>query len=169
MSEEGGVVDESKGTITKVLHYLGPPGTYSHQVALEMLPRLKVSEPGKILLQACDTIKATTEEACKRTQETNQTSWSLLPYENNSNGPVKDSYDVLFALGPTMRTKIIAEYHLPVNHSLMCTKQVYEKVRGTGGGPMDLGRLDVVSSHSQVSKHDAISVVATSNKHALSF
>jgi len=151
MSGAGGEAFGSQDDAVKVLHYLGPPGTYSHQVALELLPNLQKRALGKILLQPCGTIKSTLEEASKRTEETSLPSWSLLPYENNSNGPVIDSYDILFALDSSMPIKIIADYHLPVNHSLMCTRLVHEQLKGREAGEVDLKKLDVVSSHSQVS------------------
>lgn len=134
-----------------MLHYLGPPGTYSHQVAIDLIPHLQASSSRQVILQPCDTIKSTIEQASKRAKTTKQTNWALLPYENNSNGPVSDSYDILFALDPTLpvATTIVAEYHLPVSHSLLCSKNVYKKLKGKKDTELDLTKIDVVSSHSQ--------------------
>lgn len=130
---------------TSALHYLGPPGTYSHQVAMETIPAKAVD---KVVLVPSETIKSTFEQAVKITKRTGQTSWSLLPYENNSNGPVVDSYDILFAMGAT--TRIIGNFYLPVHHSLMCTKKTYEALRKKGkSNELDLKKLNVVLSHSQ--------------------
>lgn len=136
-----------------LLHYLGPPGTYSHQVAINLVPRLQANSIKEIQLQPCDTIKSTIEQASAKTKSTKQINWALLPYENNSNGPILDSYNVLFALNPNspISTTIAAEYHLPVSHSLMCSKDVYKKLKKREDQNLDLTKIDMVSSHSQVS------------------
>jgi hypothetical protein len=156
--DEGRVTTESGP-----LHYLGPPGTYSHQVALELVTGLSrggtTSNPS---LQPCQTIKSTLQEAKDSTTSTGQTSWALLPFENNSNGPVVDSYDMLFSLplsSPPMSVRVVREYQLRVSHSLMCTKAVYAQVsrrKGTGEVEIDWDKFDAVSSHTQVSKRAEI-------------
>lgn len=149
MSENGDTYTKNKDK--NIIHYLGPPGTYSHQVALELCSRFekqgKVDDP---LLYPCNSIKSTFQEAFKRSAATSSVSWALLPYENNSNGPVLDSYDILYTL-PTS-VQVVDEYYLPVSHSLMCSRNVYHQLNGkTGGKEIDLKRIDVVSSHEQVS------------------
>jgi prephenate dehydratase len=141
---------------SKLLHYLGPPGTYSHQVALELRTRLaaKGGNPDTVpALQPCSSITATLAEANARKAMTGQSSWALLPFENNSNGPVVDSYEMLFDLDSSFQ--VVEEYYLPVSHSLLCSRSVHTRLcEGQPGGKADLRRLDVVSSHSQVSSED---------------
>ena len=136
-------------------HYLGPPGTYSHQVALEMSAEATSSSRSAWELMPCATIKATAEEATKWTLNTGASSWALLPYENNSNGPVVDSYDILLTCDAAS-IAVVGEHQLPVSHSLLCSKEVAHLLEDHGE-TADLMRLDVVSSHSQVCVSECIS------------
>lgn len=147
-----------------VLHYLGPPGTYSHQVALDLVPNLQFDrhysdEEGKrtseilgVTLKPCKSIRETFKEAQELANQSNLFSLALLPFENNSNGPVQDSYDILhnaFAFPSTLR--VVAEASLPVSHSLLVTKEVWTKLKGNKEKVelSDLQKLDQISSHPQ--------------------
>ncbi|UZJ54462.1 hypothetical protein CBS101457_003782 [Exobasidium rhododendri] len=144
---EGEGVEAGHHRHEKLLHYLGPPGTYSHQVALDLANRL-AKDASSAVLQPCSSINATLEQANERTAMTGRNSWALLPFENNSNGPVADSYDILFAMSSSFR--VVEEYYLPVSHSLLCNKGVYLHLCGGDLEAVpDLSKLDAVSSHPQ--------------------
>lgn len=168
-------------SLRTTLHYLGPPGTYSHQVALELAPRLKqrsvnrsatgrsASGPdharqgsstdgravaddlpsSSIVLRPCSTIRSTVTEARLLARSTGMPSLALLPYENNSNGPVVDSYEILHARPDKLQ--VVAEAYLPVSHSLLVTRETETRLRAGKGKVTleDLARLDVVASHTQ--------------------
>ncbi|PWN32042.1 PDT-domain-containing protein [Meira miltonrushii] len=147
-----------------VLHYLGPPGTYSHQVSLDLVPNLhfdrtysddkgkRKSESLKVALKPCKSIRETFKGAQELAAQSNLFSLALLPFENNSNGPVQDSYGILHnAFASTSRFWIVAEAYLPVSHSLLVTKEVWAKLKGDKEQVelSDLQKLDQTSSHPQ--------------------
>ncbi|MCO5585018.1 hypothetical protein L7F22_038950 [Adiantum nelumboides] len=147
-----------------VLHYLGPPGTYSHQVSLDILPNLHFTrrysdERGKgteevlqVTLKPCKSINETMKEAQDLAKQSNLFSLALLPFENNSNGPVQDSYDILHnAVASSSKFTVVSEAYLPVSHSLLVTKEVWSYLKGSKDKVelSDLEQLDEISSHPQ--------------------
>lgn len=152
----------SKETI--VLHYLGPPGTYSHQVALDLIPELKFSRTGidkdeetnqhdgMISLKPCKSIRDTIKAAQDLANQSDLCSLALLPFENNSNGPVIDSYDILHnAKSSLSNIQVMKEANLPVCHSLLVSKEISNRLKGNKAQIelSDLTKLDEISSHSQ--------------------
>jgi prephenate dehydratase len=157
-AEEAGEDGRANGvSVRAVLHYLGPPGTYSHQVALGVRERLLQGAttplPGRtveeVILQPCATIADTVKEAGKVFKK-GGIGLALLPYENNTNGPVTESFELIYS-ADEHAIHVIADAHLRVSHSLLATKETAEallkgkqKIRVT-----DLRRLDSISSHVQ--------------------
>ena len=138
---------------TRLLYFLGPQGTYSHQVARTLLPLMQRRKDGsQVKLMPVDTIVNTTKRAARRTQTTGEISYALLPFENNINGPVHESYDILYNLSnlDDVGFSVVEESYLPVSHCLMCTKQTYAELTKESPGEPQLDRIQVVSSHWQV-------------------
>lgn len=132
-----------------LLHYLGPPGTYSHQVAQKIAKRLLVQgNDTALLLQPCATITATLQDAraAANASAARTVSLALIPYENNSNGAVVDSHGLVHSMSDI---RIVADDYLPVSHSLLASRAVYERLRHEAATSVSGGALDVKVPHTQ--------------------
>lgn len=117
--------------------YLGPPGTYSHQAALQQFD----------YSDNIDYVPSGSIPECIQKLENDKTvDYSVIPLENSTNGQVVFSYDLLRdrmvhktglnRLGnrviPTL--EIVGEQYVPIVHCLIATKPIaslgeYSKVR----------------------------------------
>ena len=83
--------------------FLGPPGTYSHQVALGVYPDGVLQEGSSssdvasgVKLVACATITSTIQEAATLSTSSSLTqTQALVPLSNSTFGPVKETYSLL--------------------------------------------------------------------------
>lgn len=84
--------------------FLGPPGTYSHQVALGVYPDGVLQEGSSssdvasgVNLVACATITSTIQEAATLSTSSSPTQslQALVPLSNSTFGPVKETYSLL--------------------------------------------------------------------------
>lgn len=159
--------DTSSSDVEVSLHYLGPLGTYSHQVAQKLASRLTLGrdysngkndakeyfeqEAHRLVLhqQPSMTIHATLQDARESATKHLRPSLALLPYENSSNGPVIDSYQILYS---ERNIRVVTEERLPVSHSLLVARPTYKRLEERSrSGTISFKDLDAVYSHSQVS------------------
>lgn len=87
--------------------YLGPPGTFSHQAALQQFPN------GDLLPQK-------SIAACFTALSTDQTDYAVVPLENSTNGQVVLTWDLLghyFLNNPFF--KIVSDQFVPISHCLI--------------------------------------------------
>lgn len=148
-------VEKEKWDGIRRLHFLGPVGTYSHQVAKDMAPLIQArGDESKVELVPCTSIWSTRDDAITRSKATEEVSYALLPYENNSNGPVKETYDTFISatIGTKTTLSIVEEAYLPVSHALLCSKKTYkELIKDSPDNKPNLRKIKKVLSHPQVS------------------
>ncbi|PWN18259.1 hypothetical protein BCV69DRAFT_295409 [Microstroma glucosiphilum] len=127
------------------LAYLGPPGTYSHQVALNLdIPALLESQPGKrvvlkgkgpevVDLHPCSTITQTLERALQAKEGVSAQKpyrLALLPFANSTFGPVKETASLLAEYKDKMN--VLAATELKVQHSLLVSEATYKALESAG-------------------------------------
>lgn len=93
--------------------YLGPLGSFTHQVALERF--------GK----ASEYVSAANIEQIFKLVENGSVKYGVIPIENNSNGIVGESLDFL----STYSAKIIAESALPIHHCLASNEKLLKNIK----------------------------------------
>ena len=91
----------------KALAYLGPKRTFTHQAALAMLQQ--PGYEGYILREA-----QTIGEICKRVAS-RQISRGIVPIENSTGGPVKDTHQAFIDEG---NLQIVGELGLPIHQTI---------------------------------------------------
>lgn len=87
--------------------YLGPPGTFSHQAALQEFPNGDL-RPQKSI------------GACFTALSTDQTDYAVVPLENSTNGQVVPTWDLLsqyFLNNPSFM--IFSDQFVPISHCLI--------------------------------------------------
>ena len=151
-------------SLVVTLHYLGPPGTYSHQVAQQISQRLylnkiKSSPPSTsapegrdflIDLKPCETIKQTLKAAQSSLTDLENVSLALLPYENNTNGPVAESFDIVRR---DVGFRIVADDFLPVSHSLLVSRRAFDVLHKES----NCGKSDQIESNARNSRLEVMS------------
>lgn len=157
--------------------YLGPPGTYSHQMALEFLatgvststsiPRATTHSP---VLVPKDTITQAAEFALSprssnsisnssnsvqtATASTTDRHIAVLPLENSTHGPVTETLAVLNRYKDTY--KILRRTSLTVRHALLVGSQTYVRlvqIEDDGSGRVTdkaMQSIQRIASHEQV-------------------
>ncbi|KAH8831454.1 PDT-domain-containing protein [Flagelloscypha sp. PMI_526] len=85
--------------------FLGPPGTYSHQIAAECFPNDATLSPISSILGLFDALRD------------KSTDFAVIPIENSTFGPVNDTYDSLRLL--QSETSIQGDATLEISHCLL--------------------------------------------------
>lgn len=106
--------------------YLGPPGTYSHQAALQQFSKLETKREVSYLPQK-------SIAACFKSVNDGTIDYALVPFENSSNGQVVFTYDLFkewFMNGGELKPKfkIISEQFVPIHHNLITYSDCIEKI-----------------------------------------
>lgn len=107
--------------------YLGPTGTYSHQAALKVFGEAGTNLiPMQSITGAIDFVRRGTPGNAKI---------AIVPVENSTFGPVRDTLDNLLGISngdrnafkPTEGAQIhvVGEAYLPVDHALLCGPKTY--------------------------------------------
>lgn len=135
--------------------YLGPPGTYSHQVALSLYTG---SSSCRVTLVPHPTITKTAEFALEPRPHSDHRGVScrrqaLLPLENSTHGPVTETLAVLAKYDACYTS--LGKPTLAVKHALLAGRRTYETLLEQSGGQMisdqALQLIEKVTSHEQVS------------------
>lgn len=97
--------------------YLGPPGTYSHQAAKQQFKSYEETQEVVYLPQK-------SIAACFQSVNDGVVDYSLVPFENSSNGQVVFSYDLFkewFMTGGDIQPKfkILSEQFVAIHHNLI--------------------------------------------------
>lgn len=142
--------------------YLGPPGTYSHQVALRhfgadaaLTPRTSIAAAFDFLFPSEDLVPA-----ASATKGPKAPRYALLPYENSTYGPVLETLRCLFkpefadgharssdlvaanpalptgtiSLQSDLRISVVGEAQLGVCHALLVGAEAYERLTSSSSG-----------------------------------
>ncbi|CAO1630773.1 unnamed protein product [Jaminaea pallidilutea] len=158
---------------TLYVAYLGPPGTYSHQVALGLHPECKqqqdrhqhqhqqstanavASTSARTILVPCPTIRAALDyaldpEALEQTN-TETKRRALIPIKNSTHGVVKETVAGLEEHSARRKVKTLQTVQLPVQHALLAGPRTYEALAEDDGTVTDeaLERIQKVMSHEQ--------------------
>ncbi|PWN29495.1 Prephenate dehydratase [Jaminaea rosea] len=106
--------------------YLGPPGTYSHQVALGLYPdyRDNQASSSKVTLIPYDTI---TQTAASILSASAPRRLALLPLKNSTHGIVKETEEFLASSPVPVET--IKTVELAVRHALLVNSKTYERLQ----------------------------------------
>ena len=111
---------------TRIISYLGPPGTYTHAAALELF---RVEHPGD---REPEYRPAATIEAVVDDVREGRASAGVVPIENSSEGSVTHAIDALLEGGVVIAREIV----MPIEHCLV-------------SGARALGEITRVHSHPQ--------------------
>lgn len=106
--------------------YLGPPGTYCHQSALQQFSELESTEGVTYLPQK-------SIAACFQAVNDGSVDYSLVPFENSSNGQVVFTYDLFkewFMNGGQLnpKFKILSEQFVSIHHNLITYADSIDKI-----------------------------------------
>ena len=111
------------------VHYLGPPGSHTHQACLNHFPQSPLSP--------CASIDQVLNQT---SQSSDQNRLGFVPIENSTFGPVLETLDSL----NSHSLLIIDQVQMPIRHSFLSNASV-------GLEESDLRLIDKVYSHPQVS------------------
>lgn len=128
-------------TLAEKVAYLGPPGTYSHQAALQLFENeIKQAEPS-VDLTSCFTIPD-----CFDQLEQGNVQWAVVPIENSTNGSVVYTLDCLkqlFHEHNDRSIKVVKDTYIQVQHNLMSLATDLSHVKRVYSHPQVWGQCDV--------------------------
>lgn len=111
------------------ISFLGPPGSFSHQAALQQFPGLDTAcfSPQKSI------------KSCFESVSSHQSDYALVPLENSTNGQVVFTYDILRdSFNSSDRDfSVVGEQYVTIHHNLL-------------GAAQDLQSITKIYSHPQV-------------------
>lgn len=121
--------------------YLGPPGTYTHQVRIRhifpLTHQAAIQEFGK---SESSFIPQASIGACFDTLDSCTCDYAVVPFENSSNGQVVFTYDLLadwFVRNSPPSFNVVGEQFVSINHYLI-------------GFEKDISKIETIYSHPQV-------------------
>jgi prephenate dehydratase len=97
--------------------YLGPPGTYSHQAAIQQFQDLES-------IYCVEYVPQKSIDACFKIMQDKSVDYALVPFENSSNGQVVFTYDLFYEWfmyngGKNPNFEIISEQYVAIHHNLI--------------------------------------------------
>ncbi|SPO21054.1 uncharacterized protein UTRI_00531 [Ustilago trichophora] len=138
--------------------YLGPTGTYSHQAALRVFGEAGTNLiPMQSITGAIDFVRRGTPGNAKI---------AIVPVENSTFGPVRDTFDNLLGIGNGDRhafkpsdgaqLHVVGEACLPVDHALLCGPKTYHHLLHLQGSsdPNASIQDDTLSNITNVISHE---------------
>ncbi|SNX81786.1 uncharacterized protein MEPE_00491 [Melanopsichium pennsylvanicum] len=138
--------------------YLGPTGTYSHQAALKVFGEAGTNLiPMQSITGAIDFVRRGTRGNAKI---------AIVPAENSTFGPVRDTFDNLLSISNGDRhafkpsngaqLHVVGEACLPVDHALLCGPKTYHHLLHLQGDtdPDAPIRDDTLSNITNVISHE---------------
>ena len=138
--------------------YLGPTGTYSHQAALKVFGEAGTNLiPMQSITGAIDFVRRGTPGNAKI---------AIVPVENSTFGPVRDTFDNLLGISNGDRhafkpsdgaqLHVVGEACLPVDHALLCGPKTYHHLLHLQGDsdPNAPIRDDILSNITNVISHE---------------
>lgn len=143
--------------------YLGPPGTYSHQVALSLYPTTRgdgsqEASTSRVTLTPCATITDAANFAVAPADGgSRRRRLALLPLKNSTHGIVKET-EAFLASSP-VAVQRVKTVEFAVRHALLVNRKTYERLQRAGGreesneGTISdeaLKSIEKVYSHEQV-------------------
>ena len=93
--------------------YLGPLGSYTHQAAESRFGGM------------CDYLSHNTIASALKSVENGRANYAVIPIENNQNGIVGETLDLL----KNTDLKIVAEIYMPIHHSLASLSQNLQEIQ----------------------------------------
>ncbi|EPQ26232.1 uncharacterized protein PFL1_06167 [Pseudozyma flocculosa PF-1] len=150
----------SKSISAGAVAYLGPAGTYTYQAAVKVFGKEGASLiPMQSISSAVDFVKRGSPGNVK---------FAVVPFENSTFGPVKDTVDGLCDLanhsggghnsggGVTGKAYIIGETSLDIQHALLCGPKTYHHLLQLQGSRdnLDAIRPDTLAHITQVFSHE---------------
>ncbi|KAK9480480.1 Prephenate dehydratase [Lipomyces japonicus] len=124
-------------TSAKLIAYLGPAGTYSHQAVLQ-----HVGSP-EDTVGRYEYVPYPTIADCFTAIETGAVSFAVVPFSNSTNGPVKFTYDLIRQSNP--RPLVLADTKVAVNHYVLASRECIQQINRAGEQA-----IKVIYSHPQV-------------------
>ncbi|VEU19686.1 DEKNAAC100743 [Brettanomyces naardenensis] len=130
--------------VTVRVAYLGPPGTYSHQAARQQFEPYTLEDESVSIIY----LPQASIAGCFKSIDDDQCDYSLVPFENSSNGQVVLAYDLYrdWFVRESHRDsgkfkepefEVIAEQFVPIHHNLISFGS-------------DLSKIEQIYSHPQV-------------------
>ncbi|PWN40133.1 hypothetical protein IE81DRAFT_238880 [Ceraceosorus guamensis] len=154
------------------VYYLGPPGTYTHSIALHFIQEGDSARPSSTIRQSLEDAASAWSEDGHRHQQS-VVPLALMPYENSTYGLVLETQSVLIgprhgeanvvlgsngqlALPNELSPVVVAEATRAVRHALLGSRRAQDRLRRKGGmqalhalEELDLSRVTKVMSHEQ--------------------
>lgn len=139
--------------------YLGPPGTFSHQVALGLYPDHRDNQPSssKVTLIPYDTI---TQAADSILSASTPRRLALLPLKNSTHGIVKETEEFLASSPVPVET--IKTVALAVRHALLVNSKTYERLQQVKDSDRPL-RDEALKSIEKVYSHEQVRLCPASH------
>ncbi|KAK9324276.1 PheA Prephenate dehydratase [Lipomyces orientalis] len=122
-------------TNSKLIAYLGPPGTYSQRAVTQYF--------GKTPSGHYEYVPLNTIADCFTAVQDGTAAYVVVPFSNSSNGPVKFTYDLLRTTEP--RPSIIGETQVKVEHYILAAPATLQRIEQGGEDA-----VRTVYSHPQV-------------------
>ncbi|KAK9351865.1 Prephenate dehydratase [Lipomyces doorenjongii] len=122
-------------TNSKLIAYLGPPGTYSFQAVTQYF--------GKTPAGHYEYVPLNTIADCFTAVQDGTVAYVVVPFANSSNGPVKFTYDLLLKTCP--RPSIIGDTKVKVEHYVLAAPTTLQRIKQSGEDA-----VRTVYSHPQV-------------------
>ncbi|KAK9239024.1 Prephenate dehydratase [Lipomyces kononenkoae] len=122
-------------TNSKLIAYLGPPGTYSYQAVTQYF--------GKTPAGHYEYVPLNTIADCFTAVQDGTAAYVVVPFANSSNGPVKFTYDLLLKTSP--RPSIVGDTNVKVVHYVLAAPATLQRIKQSGEDA-----VRTVYSHPQV-------------------
>lgn len=140
--------------MTLTVGFLGPEGTYSHQAARQQFESYKDKE--KIIYKPLPTIAS-----CFKSLETNDADYTVVPFENSTNGQVVPTYDLF--KNSNEKIDILAEQFVSIHHNFITFGNDMSKITKVYSHPQAWGQCTKFLAKYELDNKIKVELIDTSS------